>query len=108
MKKEAACKWCKNIFSYEDKQSKGIFCSRECHQKHRQHMVTCKNCSKGIIKYKKTDKAYCSFDEPEQEIVINFEPDEATFAPEEPLVIKQKSWRDRLNEVIAKVSDYIF
>ena len=60
MIKSSQCSNCAKIFSYNDRDSKGKFCSRSCHYKSKKHMAICKNCSKDFVKSKKEMRQTCS------------------------------------------------
>ena len=60
MIKTSQCSHCAKIFSYNDNDSKGLFCTRSCHYKSKKHMAICKNCGKDFIKNKREMRQTCS------------------------------------------------
>ncbi len=58
----STCSNCAKIFSYNDKDSKGIYCTRKCHYESKKHMAICKNCGKEFQKNLKEKKQTCSIE----------------------------------------------
>lgn len=62
MIKTSQCSNCAIIFSYNDKDSKGIYCTRKCHYQSKKQMAICKNCGKDFQKNLKEKKQTCSIE----------------------------------------------
>jgi hypothetical protein len=58
----STCSHCAKIFSYNDKDSKGIYCTRKCHYQSKKHMAICKNCGKEFQKNQKEKRQTCSIE----------------------------------------------
>lgn len=62
MIKISICEYCRDKFSYNNKDSKGKFCSQRCHYASKNERMTCVECKKEFIKRKKDMRKSCSTD----------------------------------------------
>lgn len=54
------CEYCRTKFSYNNKDSKGKFCSQTCHYASKNEKMSCIECGKEFIKRKKDMRKSCS------------------------------------------------